>query len=79
MSEIRDHFAGKRVFVTGHTGFKGSWLSLWLAQMGAQVHGYARTPPTRPSLFDEAGIAGLLAALVVVLSRRRGRRTKRTA
>jgi len=62
MSEIRDHFAGKRVFVTGHTGFKGSWLSLWLAQMGAQVHGYARTPPTRPSLFDEAGIAGLLAS-----------------
>lgn len=42
---------GKRVFITGHTGFKGSWLSLWLNQLGAQVTGYALTPPTRPSLF----------------------------
>lgn len=47
----------KRVFLTGHTGFKGSWLSLWLQQMGATVQGYALTPPTTPSLFEEARVA----------------------
>ncbi len=36
---------GKRVFVTGHTGFKGGWLSLWLQTMGAKVKGYSLTPP----------------------------------
>jgi CDP-glucose 4,6-dehydratase len=50
-------WAGRRVFVTGHTGFKGSWLCLWLESMGARVYGYALDPPTRPSLFEEAGIA----------------------
>jgi CDP-glucose 4,6-dehydratase len=48
---------GKRVFLTGHTGFKGSWLSLWLQQLGAQVHGYALTPPSTPSLFEVADVA----------------------
>jgi CDP-glucose 4,6-dehydratase len=43
---------GKRVLLTGHTGFKGSWMSLWLTSMGAQVVGYALAPPTKPSLFD---------------------------
>lgn len=47
---------GKRVFVTGHTGFKGSWLSLWLHKLGAQVHGYALAPPTSPSHFEIAEI-----------------------
>lgn len=47
---------GRRVFVTGHTGFKGSWLCLWLQLMGAQVHGYAKLPPTRPNLFDLAEV-----------------------
>jgi len=42
--------------VTGHTGFKGSWLSLWLNYLGAEVHGYALTPPTNPSLFELAEI-----------------------
>ncbi len=51
-------YAGKRVFVTGHTGFKGSWLCLWLERLGAQVTGYALPPPTDPSLFEQAGIAG---------------------
>ncbi len=48
---------GKRVFVTGHSGFKGSWLSLWLSQLGASVTGFSLPPPTRPSLFEEAGVA----------------------
>ena len=47
---------GKRVFLTGHTGFKGSWLSLWLSSLGAEVKGYALNPPTSPSLFNEAKV-----------------------
>lgn len=48
---------GKKVFLTGHTGFKGSWLSLWLQLMGVELHGYALTPSTNPSLFEEANVA----------------------
>lgn len=55
-----DFWNGKRVFVTGHTGFKGAWLSLWLARMGAKVTGYALPPPTDPSLFDMARIGELI-------------------
>jgi len=50
-------WADKRVFLTGHTGFKGSWLSLALQDMGATVRGYARPPPTNPSLFELAQVA----------------------
>lgn len=53
---------GKRVFVTGHTGFKGGWLSLWLHKFGATVHGYALNPPTDPALFDVAAVGSLLAS-----------------
>jgi CDP-glucose 4,6-dehydratase len=48
---------GKRVLMTGHTGFKGSWLSLWLQAMGAELRGIALSPPTEPALFDVAGVA----------------------
>jgi CDP-glucose 4,6-dehydratase len=48
---------GKSVLLTGHTGFKGSWLSLWLQSLGAKVIGYALTPPTDPNLFDVARVA----------------------
>jgi len=48
---------GKKVFVTGHTGFKGSWLSLWLQDMGALVKGYALAPSSIPNLFTQANVA----------------------
>jgi CDP-glucose 4,6-dehydratase len=48
---------GRRVFLTGHTGFKGSWLSLWLNKLGADVTGYALDPPTQPNLFEQARVA----------------------
>ena len=48
---------GKKVFLTGHTGFKGSWLSLWLQSLGAELTGYALTPPTTPNLFSVANVA----------------------
>lgn len=47
---------GKRVFVTGHTGFKGAWLSLWLESMGAKVGGFALPAPTTPSLYEATGL-----------------------
>jgi len=53
----RCYWKGRRVFLTGHTGFKGSWLALWLNALGADVTGYALEPPTRPSLFDQAGVS----------------------
>lgn len=53
---------GRRVFVTGHTGFMGGWLTLTLHRLGAEVHGYALDPPTTPSLFDLAAVRAVLAA-----------------
>lgn len=61
----RSFWQDKRVFLTGHTGFKGSWLSLWLADLGAEVHGYALTPPTEPSLFNVARIGERLASSTI--------------
>jgi CDP-glucose 4,6-dehydratase len=54
---------GKRVFLTGHTGFKGAWLALWLADLGAEVIGYSLPPPTEPSLFDVARVKSRLRHL----------------
>jgi CDP-glucose 4,6-dehydratase len=51
-----DFWRGKQVLLTGHTGFKGSWLSLWLQSMGADLLGYALPAPTNPSLFEEAQV-----------------------
>ena len=47
----------KRVFITGHTGFKGSWLSIWLKLLGAHVTGYSLKPNTSPSLFQLASLS----------------------
>lgn len=52
----------RQVFLTGHTGFKGGWLSIWLELLGAKVHGFALPPPTDPSLFDVAGVEAVLAS-----------------
>lgn len=54
----------KRVLLTGHTGFKGSWLSLWLQSMGSQVVGYALTPPTNPSLFQVAEVGSGMTSII---------------
>lgn len=55
---------GKRVFITGHTGFKGSWLCLWLHSLGAQLYGYALLPPTNPSLFKLCNIDQIVQSTV---------------
>ncbi len=54
---------GKRVFLTGHTGFKGSWLSLWLQSLGVQLIGYSLPPPTSPSLFDIVNVSHRMTSL----------------
>jgi CDP-glucose 4,6-dehydratase len=52
-----DFWRGRRVLITGHTGFKGGWLALWLHSMGAEVHGFSLPAPSEPSFFQVAGIA----------------------
>lgn len=59
-ADLARSYAGRRVFVTGHTGFKGSWLCLMLEKLGAHVTGYALAPSTTPSLFDLAGVGAAL-------------------
>jgi CDP-glucose 4,6-dehydratase len=55
---------GRHVLVTGHTGFKGAWLCLWLAPMGARVTGFALAPEGRPNLFELAGVGGLVQSTI---------------
>lgn len=55
----------RRVFITGHTGFKGGWLALWLAELGVKVHGYALEPPTTPNLFTVAHLADCLSGHII--------------
>jgi CDP-glucose 4,6-dehydratase len=59
----KSFWAGKTVLLTGHTGFKGSWLALWLQSMGSKVIGYALPPPTNPSLFAAANVAKVMTSL----------------
>lgn len=57
-------WSGKRVFLTGHTGFKGSWLSVWLARLGAVVRGYALEPDTTPSMYAAIGVADFVESII---------------
>ncbi len=59
---VRGFWRNKRVFITGHTGFKGGWLALWLTDMGAEVHGYALEPPTEPAFFTVTELQTRLAS-----------------
>lgn len=61
-AESLSRFAGKSVFITGHTGFKGSWLVLFLHSLGAKVHGYSLAPPTNPSNFEVSRVEELCAS-----------------
>jgi CDP-glucose 4,6-dehydratase len=58
---LADTFGGRRVLLTGHTGFKGSWLAIWLHRLGARVSGYGLGPPSEPNNFSAAGVRRLLA------------------
>ncbi len=60
-----EFWRGKRVFLTGHTGFKGSWLALWLQSLGAEVHGLALEPPTEPNLYTVARVGDGMANSVI--------------
>lgn len=59
-----EFWRGRPVFLTGHTGFKGAWLSLWLQRLGASVTGFALAPPTRPSLYEAARVAEGMASVL---------------
>ena len=65
---VNDFWLGRRVFLTGHTGFKGSWLSLWLEQLGAETTGYALAPHTTPNLFTAANVAEGMTSVIGNLS-----------
>lgn len=56
LEDVVKTWQGRRVFLTGHTGFKGSWLALWLSKRGAQIRGYALAPCTEPNLFNLASV-----------------------
>ena len=57
---LESTFRGKKVLITGNTGFKGSWLTIWLLSIGAEIYGIALEPPTKPSIFNEAKLVNLI-------------------
>jgi len=69
-AQLRDTYAGKKVFLTGHTGFKGAWMLAWLRQLDAQVKGYALAPETEPSLYALLGGDTLCKSVIADLSER---------
>jgi CDP-glucose 4,6-dehydratase len=65
MGVNKNFWQGKRVFLTGHTGFKGGWLSLWLQEMGAETHGYSLGAPTEPNFFTIADVGAGMAVSTI--------------
>ena len=65
MTLFNDIYRNKKVFLTGHTGFKGSWLSLWLTKLGAEVCGYSLEPNTEPSMFKELNIENKISKSII--------------
>lgn len=61
--DYESRLVGKRIFITGHTGFTGSWVSIWLQRIGAQVLGYSLAPETNPNLFSEAKVGDLVTSI----------------
>lgn len=59
-----DFWRGRKVFITGHTGFKGGWLSLWLQELGAEIMGYSLLPSTTPNLFEVASIGAGMKTII---------------
>lgn len=64
MNQKFKSLAGKKIFLTGHTGFTGSWASIWLSQLGCEVYGYSLEPETTPNLFTEARVGDLVAGKI---------------
>ena len=64
IEELKEFYGNKKVLITGHTGFKGSWLTRILTLSGAEVTGYSLTPPTDPSLFEIAGLEDTIKSVV---------------
>ena len=64
LSEVKTFYRGKRVLITGHTGFKGGWLAFWLQTFGADVIGYALPPPTLPNFFEAVKLADSMTSLL---------------
>ena len=64
LEEVFNFYKGKKVLVTGHTGFKGTWLSRILVNAGAEVTGYSLNPPTDPALFQMAGLEGKMNSVI---------------
>lgn len=64
MNQFSDTFRNRKILITGHTGFKGSWLCLLLHKLGANVYGYSLEPPTTPSLFEEARVGDLVTSYI---------------
>lgn len=62
--DMKEFWKDKKILVTGHTGFKGSWLSLWLNALGAKIIGYSLPPPTKPSLFEIANIEKHMISII---------------
>lgn len=61
MHNMFDLFSGKKVLITGHTGFKGSWLTYWLHSLGAEIAGYSNDIPTQPSLYEDLNLSEIIA------------------